>query len=817
MAVPWIREQIRVDPEPFSGGTGTVSVTTGAGTQVGDWLIAIHQTAYRGEDDLESPSPGTWDSIVRSGQGGGPQVQLRAWRRKVTTAGAQTVTISLSGSDTNVLAVLVVADADPDDPIAGDPASATGSSGTQTVGSITTPTADSLLIGAWGSYGNSINYTGMSGEPLVDNGFAEVKISSNNAFMVAAQAVPSAGATGSRSATFTGGPSQGWAGVLFALALRTVPPTVDAGPDVENHPVESQLVIVGTDVDDGGAPITSRNWEIVSGPDGPVASIGTSATLTWTPTTIGDYVLRYSATNSAGTGSDDVNVQIVGVPVEADLDDPGEIVVEGLAVGARLVVGLRPHPGDIAVEGASPSLTHVIPPREQPGELVVEGLAIAAARHVPLDPPVAIAVEVLPATMLSTRLSVGPVVVEGRPIQVSYGSRGVGGRGGLIAVEVPNPPSTRYIVQNILTGEFLSWDLPLADVTITYELSGPTIISGSLRPEDPEIRDLLSSGMEPWSCWIHVETDGLIRASGILMPYQVDDEVYSIEAAGPSSYLYGLPFLSEISAIAVDPADIVRAIWQHVQSYPDGNLGIQVYGETPVRIGEEEPEEDVEYDDETNPRPEGPYKLSWWEAPDCGREVENLARETPFDFVERCAWLPDRSGVAHWIELYYPRAGTRRTDLRFATGENVIGNPIPAEETDDLYASQVVVFGKGEGRDVVRGYAGRRMRSRLRRVAVLQDSTIASRERATAIAGADIERRQGLMDVTDIEVDARHENALFGTYQVGDDIPIDVEIPWLGRLRQWERIISITYAPDQESVRLQLRRAEAFRYGGQPE
>jgi len=106
--------------------------------------------------------------------------------------------------------------------------------------------------------------------------------------------------------------------------------------------------------------------------------------------------------------------------------------------------------------------------------------------------------------------------------------------------------------------------------------------------------------------------------------------------------------------------------------------------------------------------------------------------------------------------------------------------------------------------------------ARLRRAAIIQDRTVDRIERANAIAAADLERRQGLLDITDIEIDARHENARMGTFQVGDDILIDVEIPWAGRVLQWERILSITYTPDLESVRLQVRRADAGWYGGQP-
>ena len=598
--------------------------------------------------------------------------------------------------------------------------------------------------------------------------------------------------------------------VQYTVGGAVGPPEVNVGRDVAEWPADTEFTRTAA-VNDGGSAVTSLEWQITAGP-GVGTTIGTAAKLAWIPTENGPYELTCTAANIAGPGSDSLQITVVGTPIQVAAA-AGEVAVEGLAPTVTMVPVVRDYPdaGDVLVEGLVPAFTrHVAVDETGPAHVAVDGLPIRVAHHLPPIEPTEVVVDSFPID-IQGRIHTAEVEVEGLPIQVSYGSRGVGGRGGLVAV--PPAPTTRYIVQSILTGEFLTWDLPLADVTITYELSGPTSITGSLRPEDPEVRALLAAGMEPWACWLHVETDGLIRASGILQPYQINDETYGVEVAGPSAYPQGLPFLGELSAIATDPADIVRAIWAHVQSYPDGRLGVKVLGSTPVRIGEEEPEEDVEYPE--GERPAGPYKLSWWEGTDCGGEIDSLASSTPFDYVEHCEWLPDRSGVRHWIELHYPRAGARKDNLRFATGENIIGNPIPAEETDDLYASQVVVFGKGEGRDTIRGYAGRRLGSRLRRVAVVQDATIATNHRADARAGADLERRQGLIDITDIEVDARHDNARFGTYAVGDDIPIDVEIPWLGRLRQFERVISITYSPDQESVRLQLRRAEAFRYGGQ--
>lgn len=64
---------------------------------------------------------------------------------------------------------------------------------------------------------------------------------------------------------------------------------------------------------------TSRTWKILAGPSGVGATIGTSASLTWTPSVVGTYTLRYSATNASGTGTDDVIVTVTSAGGSVDL------------------------------------------------------------------------------------------------------------------------------------------------------------------------------------------------------------------------------------------------------------------------------------------------------------------------------------------------------------------------------------------------------------------------------------------------------------------------------------------------------------------
>jgi hypothetical protein len=100
---------------------------------------------------------------------------------------------------------------------------------------------------------------------------------------------------------------------IAAIALEAVaptigPPTVSAGNDVSAG-ISTLVSITGTDVANGFA-ITARSWTVISGPAEVSSVLSTAAALSWTPGTVGTYVLRYSATNSAGTSTDDVTVTV---------------------------------------------------------------------------------------------------------------------------------------------------------------------------------------------------------------------------------------------------------------------------------------------------------------------------------------------------------------------------------------------------------------------------------------------------------------------------------------------------------------------------
>ena len=438
----------------------------------------------------------------------------------------------------------------------------------------------------------------------------------------------------------------------------------------------------------------------------------------------------------------------------------------------------------------------------------------------------------------------------------------------------------RFIAQDIRTHRFLDWDLPLVDPEITYTLSGPKLIKAKLKPEYPSLAEL---DIDPWATWIHVEEDGQILASGILLPASVDDEEYSVTCLGASGYARGMPFFAEDQFIQADVCTVLRRIWWHLQSYPDAGLGVIVspntvsgtllgiperqardengvlqWTEEVIDLGsteyslpdgstttlpDEPPQSPGYYEDSEGTLyvvryktftvgPDGeweidrkqlikltpvieeakPYVLAWYDDRDCGQEFDNLCKIAKVEYVEVDRWNATRTDIEHHIELAYPRVGRKRFDLRVALDENLLQAFI-LSESDDQYASSILVRGRGKGRAAVRGYAGESDPHRVRRVKIVADPTIRTSELANEYATDEILRARKVVTIGELVLDANHPNMPMGSFQPGDDVLVSARVPYGGDLELWHRIVSYTWKPDSDTVVAQVRRSEQFAYG----
>jgi len=375
------------------------------------------------------------------------------------------------------------------------------------------------------------------------------------------------------------------------------------------------------------------------------------------------------------------------------------------------------------------------------------------------------------------------------------------------------PPKWRYLVMRLDGSGEQSWldlDLPLAaDPTITTVLTGAGSLTATI--EAQHVDRVAADGrpiLEPWSTAIFAEAAGVIRGGGLLTEVDWDRKgrTASITCTGISGYMFDMTYTDSQYWVQVDPLDVFRHAWTHMQSKARGNLGVVVDSTTsPVRIGTEV--EQVEFTTGTGEQVSfeaGPYKLTWWKTDDIGGEMVKLAESTPFDWREHATWSADHERLDFRIELGYPRLGGRRHDLRFAVGENITVTPQERNLGED-YSDEVTVVGAGDGAAAQHGWAARSDEWRLRRAVTLVDRTLESIRASNASAAAELALRQGIPDIDSIEVtDSR--NAPLGSWQDGDDILVQLDT-W----SDWFRVTATSYTPNADTATLTLKRVSGIR------
>lgn len=208
MATPTLRE-----PVLHTATSGTpATVTTGAGTQIGDVLLTFHGSDYYTAADMTTPTgtAGTWTQRAL-GDLGSLNSHVKAWTRKVTASGAQTVTVSPNDEECwNTTYVIAGADADdPVDAAAGFNSSATSTS--HTAPSISPATSDALLVCCWlTELFRLVNYSTIS-SPLTkqneDDNLSTLATGSG--------ALSASGATGTK--TLTSDTNSHWVSISIAI------------------------------------------------------------------------------------------------------------------------------------------------------------------------------------------------------------------------------------------------------------------------------------------------------------------------------------------------------------------------------------------------------------------------------------------------------------------------------------------------------------------------------------------------------------------------------------------------------------------------
>lgn len=358
----------------------------------------------------------------------------------------------------------------------------------------------------------------------------------------------------------------------------------------------------------------------------------------------------------------------------------------------------------------------------------------------------------------------------------------------------------RYIASRLNgdgTESFLDWNLPLSDVSVQECLSGHGGLDAKITPEVASLKD--DDGKPifvPWSTAIYAEASGQIRGAGIVTQNPMNGPELVLDGIGFSGYWEGQPWLGEDKYDTADPLVIDRYIIEEFQKKPF-NLGL-------VPAGAKESQR-VQLSETVTGKKEL-YYLAYWQTLDLDKERTQLAEIGGYEWTVKHRWADgDQDRIIHEIEYGYPKLGSRRTDLRFVVGENILDN-IPATDDGDEYASHVLVLGSGQGRKMVRAEDSKPTK-RLGRWKVVSDKSIGKDQVAKTRVASELKALSGELDITEITV-WDHPNAPVGTYHAGDEILIQSGVGWADFGDLWVRILGIIHHPEKNTSTLQIRRSE---------
>jgi len=342
--------------------------------------------------------------------------------------------------------------------------------------------------------------------------------------------------------------------------------------------------------------------------------------------------------------------------------------------------------------------------------------------------------------------------------------------------------------------EITETELPITISGITRNLSAPSNMSGRITNA---VRRLKRAGrpiFEPRNTVVLAEASGFIRGLGIYQKPTFTGADWDVAITGLGGYLTGQPYVGEKEYINADPLDIFRDAWANAQFQPRGNIGVTIDAlKSPVRVGK--PKEAVEFTTgggESVSFDAGPRKLNWYQTLDLGREIDDYAKETPFDWLEHAYWLGDEPRCH--IKLGYPTIGHRAEHLSFVLGENLASEP--GHSTSDFF-NEVHVLGAGEGRDRIRGYDAI-SDGRLRWAKTIEDKSADTVAKANTAARELLRRSRGELVVDTLRV-YDHSNARLEAIELGTEVWLQAETSW-NEIEQWVRVVGRTDAPGRSDV-----------------
>lgn len=285
----------------------------------------------------------------------------------------------------------------------------------------------------------------------------------------------------------------------------------------------------------------------------------------------------------------------------------------------------------------------------------------------------------------------------------------------------------RYYVQRAVAGDWLDTDAQVTDDQITAPLSGPA--NGKLTVP-PSAQNLVSpyDGRPVWGKWdtlVYVEIDGALEHVLVVTnAYPNGDGGIQVDLMGAIGWNQRVDYNDAYARWEPNTFDVVRHLLAHANSKPRGLtfaydnaimsntvLGDPEPPNKPRKPNRRKGESKKEYKDSQRYKDweqdlqdwkdqygdHERYKIGWWEMPYVGEEIDELAKETGFDWREEYKWLDKAALQPEFRMVFADNMRVRRTDIQFVDGVNIADTLEPKDEDTD-YANRVVALGAGEGR-----------------------------------------------------------------------------------------------------------------------
>lgn len=146
----------------------------------------------------------------------------------------------------------------------------------------------------------------------------------------------------------------------------------------------------------------------------------------------------------------------------------------------------------------------------------------------------------------------------------------------------------RYLVQRAVTGKVLTREAPiLSRDDLSRQLSGVGSVKLTVSPA--ALVTTAEDGLPLFvkrGTLISIVDDDQITFRGIVHEITPQPKGWVLEVPSISTFPHNTPWDGgAYSGVQVDPADVARKLWDHVQSFPDSDLGVTVVGTTARRIG----------------------------------------------------------------------------------------------------------------------------------------------------------------------------------------------------------------------------------------